>query len=139
MDAGTGGGFPGIPLAVLFPQVEFTLVDSIEKKIRVVESITKEIGLKNAICIRERYENLQGQFDFIMGRAVASLPEFFNALSGKILKKNMNDKPNGMIYLKGGDFNDEIEFIHADHSTFELRSYFDEPFFETKKIIHLYR
>lgn len=138
MDAGTGGGFPGIPLAILFPEAEFTLVDSIAKKIRVVETIKSELGLKNVNPINNRFENIPGQFDFITGRAVSSLPEMCRLLKGKILDDNKNEKPNGLIYLKGGEFKEELKSLHAKYSIYNLSEYFSESFFETKKLIHIY-
>jgi 16S rRNA (guanine527-N7)-methyltransferase len=138
MDAGTGGGFPGIPLAILFPETEFTLVDSIAKKIKVVEKIKSELGLKNVIPVNNRFENIPGQFDFITGRAVSSLPEMCKVLKGKILDDNKNEKPNGLIYLKGGEFKEELKSVQARYSIFNISDYFSESFFETKKVIHIH-
>jgi 16S rRNA (guanine527-N7)-methyltransferase len=138
LDAGTGGGFPGIPLAILFPEVEFTLVDSIAKKIRVVKEIKSELGLTNVIPRNERFENTPGKFAYITGRAVSSLPGLCKLLGEKILDRNMNEKPNGLIYLKGGDFSDELESLNANYTLFNLSDHYDESFFRTKKLIHIY-
>ena len=139
LDAGTGGGFPGIPLAVLFPNVNFCLVDSIAKKISVVKEIVKELGLQNVIALNERVENVRDKFDFITGRAITTLPGLCTLLKGKILKKEINALPNGLIYLKGGRFDDELRSIHAGYRIYNIADYFDEPYFETKKLIHIFR
>jgi len=139
LDAGTGGGFPGIPLAILFPETEFTLVDSIAKKIRVVETIKNELGLNNVNPLNDRFENIPGQFDFIIGRAISSLPELWSSLGVKILDKSRNDRPNGLLYLKGGEFTDELSLVRTQFTIYHLSDYFNEPFFETKKLIHLYK
>jgi 16S rRNA (guanine527-N7)-methyltransferase len=138
LDAGTGGGFPGIPLAILFPETEFTLVDSIAKKIRVVEEIKNELDLKNVYPRNERFENTLGKYEFITGRAVSTLPGLCKLLSGKILDHNRNKYPNGLIYLKGGDFTDELESLHAGYKLYDLSQYYKEPFFQTKKLVHIY-
>jgi 16S rRNA (guanine527-N7)-methyltransferase len=137
LDAGTGGGFPGIPLAILFPEVEFTLVDSIAKKIRVVEEIKSELELKNVNTRNERFENTPGKFDYITGRAVSSLPDLCKMLWGKILDNDRNKNPNGMIYLKGGEFTEELKSLSVDYKLYNLSDYYSEPFFETKKLIHI--
>jgi 16S rRNA (guanine527-N7)-methyltransferase len=138
LDAGTGGGFPGIPLAISFPETEFTLVDSIAKKIRVVETIKNELGLNNVNPLNDRFENIPGKFDFITGRAISSLPELWSSLGGKILDNSRNDKPNGLLYLKGGEFTDELSLLRGQFTIYHLSDYFTEPFFETKKLIHIY-
>ena len=138
LDAGTGGGFPGIPLAILFPEAEFTLVDSITKKIKVVEEIKRELGLKNVYSRNERFENTPGKFDYITGRAVSSLPVLCKLLQRKILDHNRNKYPNGLIYLKGGEFIEEMESLQANYRLYNLSDYFIEPFFETKKLVHIY-
>jgi 16S rRNA (guanine527-N7)-methyltransferase len=138
LDVGTGGGFPGIPLAIFFPEVEFTLVDSIAKKIRVVEEIRRKLGLKNVNSRNERIENTPGKYDYITGRAVSSLPELCRLLLGKIEGHNRNSSPNGLIYLKGGEFQEELESLQASYRLFDLSDYFTELFFETKKLIHIY-
>jgi len=138
LDAGTGGGFPGIPLAIFYPEVEFTLVDSIAKKIRVVEEIKGELGLKNVNPRNERFENTPGKFDYITGRAVSPLPDLYRLLQGKIFDLNRNKNPNGLIYLKGGEFTDELKSLQAGFRLYDLSDHFNEPFFETKKLIHIY-
>lgn len=138
MDVGTGGGFPGIPLAILFPQCRFTLVDSIEKKIRVVSEVARELDLKNVTPVRERVEKINGQFDFIVSRAVTSLPAFINWTKGKISGKQINAIPNGILYLKGGDFAIEMQQIKKEKKLYHISGFFEEPFFETKKIIHIW-
>ena len=138
LDAGTGGGFPGIPLAILFPEVEFTLVDSITKKIKVVEEIKSELGLNNVKPRNERFEETPGKFDYITGRAVSSIPALCKLLHGKILDQNRNQYPNGLIYLKGGEFSEELEFLQANYRVYDLSDFFNESFFETKKLIHMY-
>jgi 16S rRNA (guanine527-N7)-methyltransferase len=138
LDAGTGGGFPGIPLAILFPEVEFTLVDSIAKKIMVVEEIKNELGLNNVKPKNERFEETPGKFDYITGRAVSSLPALCKLLHGKILDQDRNKYKNGLIYLKGGEFIEELESLQANYRLYDLSDYFHESFFETKKLIHIY-
>jgi 16S rRNA (guanine527-N7)-methyltransferase len=138
LDAGTGGGFPGIPLAILYPEVEFTLVDSIAKKIKVVEEIKSEIELQNVNTRCERFENTPGKFDYITGRAVSSLSDLCKSLHKKITDQNRNHYPNGLIYLKGGDFTEELESLHAKYTVYELSDYYKESYFETKKLIHIY-
>jgi 16S rRNA (guanine527-N7)-methyltransferase len=138
MDAGTGGGFPGIPLAILFPDSEFTLVDSIAKKVQVVTTIAKELKLNNVHPLRERFENLNDSYDFVTGRAVAPLPGFCNTLMGNISSEGKNEIPNGILYLKGGDFGEELKGLAYKYKIHEISSFFDDPFFQTKKIIHLY-
>jgi 16S rRNA (guanine527-N7)-methyltransferase len=138
MDAGTGGGLPGIPLAILFPRAEFTLVDSIGKKIHVVENISQELELSNITTKNCRIENVQSKFHFVVGRAVMSLPGFVKALRPRILKEEINTFPNGIIYLKGGDVADEMKEIGGEHKLYYLSELFDDPFFETKEIVHMY-
>jgi 16S rRNA (guanine527-N7)-methyltransferase len=138
MDAGTGGGLPGLPLAIFFPGVEFTLVDSIEKKIRVVEELCSELGLTNVKPVRMRYEEIKGEFDFITGRAVTQLPDFYRILQKKIAIQSVNSFPNGMIYLKGGDFSKEMSGLVPAFKIYPLSDYFSEDFFKTKKLVHLY-
>lgn len=137
LDIGTGGGFPGIPLAVLFPECNFTLVDSIGKKIKVVNEVAKELGLTNVKGIHERAEKVPGQFDFIVSRAVTAMPAFINWTKGKIKKINSNDLPNGILYLKGGDLTEELKPLKHAYRVFDLKDIFSEEFFETKKVVHV--
>lgn len=139
MDVGTGGGFPGIPLAIMFPQCQFTLVDSIEKKVKVVREVATTLGLKNIVPVRERAENISGAFDFVVSRAVTALPAFVHWVDKKIASKNKNTLPNGILYLKGGDLKEELRSIAMNHKTYDISLFFEEPFFETKKVVHLYR
>jgi 16S rRNA (guanine527-N7)-methyltransferase len=139
MDVGTGGGFPGIPLAILFPESEFTLVDSIAKKIRVVTEVKNALGLKNVHPIRNRVEDVTGNFDYITGRAVTALPEFTALLASKIKSNPKRLPAPGIIYLKGGDFTEELSSIQAKTEIYLLNEVFSDPFFETKKIIHIFQ
>ncbi|QLG44347.1 16S rRNA (guanine(527)-N(7))-methyltransferase RsmG [Costertonia aggregata] len=136
LDVGTGGGFPGVPLAILFPRTQFTLVDSIGKKIKVVTEVVEGLGLTNVIAINGRVETVEQQFDFIVSRAVAVMPTFVRWIKGKIKKESIHERRNGILYLKGGDLTEEL----ADYSTvqtFDLTDYFEESFFETKKVVYL--
>jgi 16S rRNA (guanine527-N7)-methyltransferase len=136
LDVGTGGGFPGIPLAILFPEVKFTLVDSIGKKIKVVNEVVEGLELTNVTTINARVEEISGQFDFIVSRAVAAMPTFVHWIKGKIKKESKHDKRNGILYLKGGDLHEELkEYKTAE--IYELTDYFKEDFFETKKMVYL--
>lgn len=135
LDIGTGGGFPGIPLAILFPEVEFLLVDSIGKKITVVNAVIEALGLKNVRTVHGRAEKIKEKFHFIVSRAVTQMPEFLRWTKGKFEKEQMNAKHNGVLYLKGGDLAEELAGIKCE--IFELKKIFDEPFFETKKVVYL--
>jgi 16S rRNA (guanine527-N7)-methyltransferase len=137
LDIGTGGGFPGIPLAILFPECQFTLVDSIGKKIKVVNEIANELGLKNVIGIHERAENIKQKFDFIVSRAVTAMPIFLTWIDNKFKKENKNDLPNGVLYLKGGDLIEEMSPIKKHYKFHDLNKIFIEDFFETKKVVYL--
>lgn len=139
MDVGTGGGFPGIPLAILFPDCHFTLVDSIRKKIKVVDDIALKLELKNVTAIQERAEKINGKFDFIVSRAVTALPLFMEWVGTKISNDNKNTLKNGVLYLKGGDFQEELKEITFNHKIFEISDFFEEEYFNTKKIVHIYR
>jgi len=138
LDAGTGGGLPGLPLSIIFPEAEFTLVDSIGKKIRVVEEICSELGLTNVKSVRIRLEEIQGGFDFITGRAVTQLPELYRILYKKISPRSFHSFPNGFLYLKGGDLSNELSGMVQEYKIYLLSDYFSEEFFRTKKLVHLY-
>lgn len=136
LDAGTGGGFPGIPLAIVFPLCHFHLVDSIGKKIMVVKDVIERLDLKNVTAEKIRVEDVKDKFDFIVSRAVAPFPELVNWTKGKISKKNINALPNGFIFLKGGDLREELrKFPQAQ--VFKLRDFFVEDFFESKKLVYM--
>ena len=139
LDVGTGGGFPGIPLAVVFPEAEFLLVDSIGKKIRVVEEVAKTVGLANVKAMQARAENLSDKFDFVVSRAVTSLPVFAGWVKHLIRDGHKHSLPNGILYLKGGDFEEELKLVKWPARVFELDQWFEEPFFATKKLVHLSR
>ncbi len=139
MDVGTGGGFPGIPLAILFPKVEFYLIDTIGKKVKVVQDIIDQLGLKNVVAEQKRAENVKNkQFDFIVSRAVTRLPDFIVWVHNNISKRQKNTLKNGILYLKGGDVLEEIAYTSKRYQIFEISKIFEEEFFETKKLIHLY-
>jgi 16S rRNA (guanine527-N7)-methyltransferase len=137
LDVGTGGGFPGIPLAILFPEVHFTLVDSIGKKIKVVKEISNELGLQNISAHHQRAEEVQGKYHFIVSRAVTQMPEFIDWVSSKIEKQSAHILKNGILYLKGGDLKEELSSVKQKHRIYSLSDYFEEPFFETKKVVHV--
>ncbi len=138
LDVGTGGGLPGIPLAILFPHVNFHLIDSIGKKIKIVNNICEELDLLNISAEHRRVQDIDKKFDFIVSRAVTNLPDFVK-MSGKILKKNKaGDKKNGILYLKGGDFVGELKKVKLNYKVYELSDIFEESFFETKKLVHIY-
>jgi 16S rRNA (guanine527-N7)-methyltransferase len=136
LDVGTGGGFPGIPLAILFPETEFHLVDSIGKKIKVVEEVSAALGLKNVKAAHIRAEKVKGEFDFIVSRAVTTMPDFVKWVRKKVAKKQQHSLKNGILYLKGGDLTEELS-LYSSASLYELAAFFEEDFFETKKVVHL--
>ena len=135
LDVGTGGGFPGIPLAILFPEVSFTLIDSIGKKIKVVEAVSEGLGLKNVTAVHGRAEKLKEKFHFVVSRAVTQMPEFLRWLKGKFEKEQFNEKHNGVLYLKGGDLAEELAGLRCE--IFQLKNYFEEEIFDTKKVVYL--
>lgn len=137
LDVGTGGGFPGIPLAVLFPECEFTLLDSIEKKIKVADAVKEELGLPNVRTRRLRAEEETGKYDFVVSRAVMRFHEFVDLTGKNLKKKNNNSIPNGILYLKGGDLGEELQLYMQKVKIIEISHYFGEAFFETKKIVYL--
>ena len=136
LDVGTGGGFPGIPLAILFPETQFHLVDSIGKKIKVVEEVSAGSGLSNVKITNDRVENIDGQYDFIVSRAVAQMETFVRWIKGRIAKKSEHELKNGILYLKGGDLTEELK-LYTTATIYDLNDYFEEEFFETKKVVHL--
>jgi 16S rRNA (guanine527-N7)-methyltransferase len=137
MDVGTGGGFPGIPLAILFPDCEFLLVDSIGKKIKVVNEVAHELGLKNVTGIHERAEKVPGTFDFVVSRAVTQMPEFITWVKNKVSKTSKNALPNGILYLKGGDLSEEMKTVKQWSKEYKLKDFFEGEFFETKKVVYV--
>jgi 16S rRNA (guanine527-N7)-methyltransferase len=137
IDAGTGGGFPGIPLAILYPQIHFMLVDSVAKKIRVVEAIIREIKLENCEVINLRLEDLKEKADFIVCRAVTEIPRLFAWVKKNIVPGGTHTLKNGLFALKGGDLNEELRNMGADIKIYNLSEYFGEEFFETKKLVYV--
>ena len=135
LDVGTGGGFPGIPLAILFPKVQFFLIDSIAKKIKVVQEISNELNLQNVKAYQIRSNEIKDKFDFILGRAISKFPKFLSDVEHSIKQKSFNDLKNGIIYLKGGDFEAEIINYKTRIRVFNISDYFEDEFFKTKKII----
>lgn len=137
LDVGTGGGFPGIPLAIMFPETSFMLIDSIGKKIKVVNEVASALGLSNVTAEHIRVEEVKQKFDFVVSRAVTAFPRFVAMVRTKVASKSNNDLPNGILYLKGGDFEEEIEPFRKQIQVYELQSFFQEEFFETKRLIHM--
>ncbi len=136
LDVGTGGGFPGIPLAILFPETRFYLIDVIAKKIKVVQAVVDALELKNVKAEQMRAENVRGDYDFIVSRAVTNMPDFVSWIKDKIKKQNKHNLPNGILYLKGGDLREELkDFPRA--TEYNIADFFKDEFFETKKVVHL--
>ena len=136
LDVGTGGGFPGIPLAILFPETRFYLIDIIAKKIKVVQAVAEGLDLKNVKAEQMRAENVKGDFDFIVSRAVTNMPDFVSWVKTKIKKQNKHELKNGILYLKGGDLTEELkDFPKA--TEYNLSDFFEDEFFETKKVVHV--
>jgi 16S rRNA (guanine527-N7)-methyltransferase len=136
MDVGTGGGFPGIPLAILFPETQFHLVDSIGKKIKVVNEVAQGLGLQNVKTTHGRVEDVKDTYDFIVSRAVAQMETFVRWTKGRIAKKQQHELKNGILYLKGGDLTEELK-KYTSAKIYDLSTYFEEDFYETKKVVHL--
>jgi 16S rRNA (guanine527-N7)-methyltransferase len=136
LDVGTGGGFPGIPLAIMFPEVQFHLVDSIAKKLKVVDEVVEGLGLVNVKTTHSRVEDINDTYDFIVSRAVAAMPTFVHWVKGKIAKKQQNELKNGILYLKGGNLGQELQDF-AKSTIYNLSDFYTEDFFKTKKLVHL--
>lgn len=137
LDIGTGGGFPGIPLAILFPEVQFHLVDSIGKKIKVVQEVAQALGLDNVRATHARAENIHEEFDFIVSRAVTAMPAFLPWCKGKFKKEQRHEFRNGILYLKGGDLTEEMAPVKHRWQRYDLKDWFTDPFFETKAVIYV--
>ena len=137
LDVGTGGGFPGIPLAILFPGTQFHLVDSIGKKITVAKNVAEGVGLKNIRAEQVRAEQVKGEYDFIVSRAVTRLKEFYGWIHRKVKKDSVHSLYNGILYLKGGDLDEELAELKKPHQVIELNTFFKEEFFETKKVVYV--
>ncbi len=137
LDIGTGGGFPGIPLAILFPETNFHLVDSIGKKIKVVTEVAKALGLQNVKASHERAEKIQGKFDFVVSRAVTAMPEFLSWTKNKFKSENKHALKNGILYLKGGDLEEEMKTVKQNITYHPIPEFFEEEFFETKKVVYV--
>lgn len=137
LDIGTGGGFPGIPLAILFPEAHFHLVDSIGKKVSVVKDVAKQLKLSNVEAQQARAEELVRKYDFVISRAVTQMINFYPWVKGKIKKEDFNEFQNGILYLKGGDVDEEMEALDKSYVVYHLEDYFKEEFFQTKKVVYL--
>jgi 16S rRNA (guanine527-N7)-methyltransferase len=139
LDAGTGGGFPGIPLAIMFPKAQFILADSIGKKIKVVKAVADALELNNVDPRQARVDELTEKFDFVVSRAVTALPQFTEWVWPRIVAGGHNNLPNGILYLKGGDFEEELTQFKIPPNIYDLNLYFSEPYFDTKKLVHISR
>ncbi len=137
LDVGTGGGFPSIPLAILFPEVSFLSVDSIGKKIKVVNAIAESVGLKNLEAKHLRAETVEGKFDFVISRAVTRTVNFLPWVKDKIATTSVNDLPNGYLFLKGGDLKEELQEVRKKYTSYSIQDFFSNDFFETKKVIYM--
>ena len=137
LDIGTGGGFPGIPLAILFPEVQFHLVDSIGKKIKVVQEVAASLGLKNVQASHARAETIKDRYDFIVSRAVTQMPVFLTWVKGKSAKRNLHNFKNGVLYLKGGDLSEELAGLRYPVKEYPISEFYKEEFFETKKVVYV--
>ncbi len=137
MDVGTGGGFPGIPLAILFPETEFYLIDSIGKKITVVKEVASALQLKNVKAEQIRAEQVKDKFDFVVSRAVTRMKEFYGWVRTSVKQKSLHQLDNGILYLKGGDLDEELNELKKPYSLYDLSDYFKEDFFETKKVVYM--
>ncbi|MGB1211194.1 MAG: 16S rRNA (guanine(527)-N(7))-methyltransferase RsmG [Lacinutrix venerupis] len=136
MDVGTGGGFPGIPLAILYPECSFHLVDSIAKKLKVVNEVVEGLGLENVKTTHTRVEEINDTYDFIISRAVAAMPTFVHWVKGKIAKQHNHELKNGILYLKGGDLSEELK-DYKTTTIYNISDFYSEEFYETKKVVHL--
>lgn len=137
LDVGTGGGFPGIPLAILFPACDFHLVDSIGKKIKVVKEVAEALKLTNVEATHDRAENIRGQYDFVVSRAVTAMPAFLGWLKGKFRTEQQNELSNGVLYLKGGDLSEEMQEVRQQVKYYPISDFYEEAFFETKKVVYV--
>jgi 16S rRNA (guanine527-N7)-methyltransferase len=137
LDVGTGGGFPTIPLAILFPEVSFLAVDSIGKKIKVVNAVAESLGLRNVVAKHQRAETVEGKFDFVISRAVTRTSNFLPWVKDKIKKESFNDRPNGYLFLKGGDLREELQEVKKKYTSFNISDFFSDAFFETKQVIYM--
>jgi 16S rRNA (guanine527-N7)-methyltransferase len=137
LDVGTGGGFPGIPLAILFPKTQFHLADSIGKKITVVKEVSQALGLTNVTAEQIRAEQLKKRYDFVVSRAVTQMKEFYGWVNNKIKKQSLHPLDNGILYLKGGDLDEEMNALKKPYSIYDLTTFFTEEFFQTKKVVYM--
>jgi 16S rRNA (guanine527-N7)-methyltransferase len=137
LDVGTGGGFPGIPLAIMFPDTHFHLVDSIGKKITVVKGVAETLSLKNVKAEQIRAEQLKSEYDFVVSRAVTRLKEFYGWINKRVKKKSTHELKNGILYLKGGDLDEELSELKRPYQLYNLSEFFEEEFFETKRVVHV--